>query len=134
MKKIVLILISLITSQVIGQNTLSASSDEVNELISFDIPIQLTNSNAVRAVQFDLNLPANAFTVGEEHELTERTQGFTLTVNRIDDNTVRTLLYNTGEGVISGGEGSILSINVSSKTLPGNYSVSASNLVISNSD
>ncbi len=134
MKKIVLILISLITSQVIGQNTMSASSDEVNELVSFDIPIQLTNSNTVRAVQFDLNLPANAFTVDEEHELTDRTEGFTLIVNRIDDNTVRTLLYNTGEGVISSGEGAILSINVSSKTLPGNYSVSASNLVISNSD
>ena len=132
MKKIVGLLIFLISYTTLAQNTFSISSKSEAQGNPFTIDIGLTNSNEISAFQFDLiSLNENAYELSSGSTLTTRASSHTLSVNTVDENTIRVLVYSTSNQVISAGSGTVLKIAFTSKNEPNTYNLSISNIVLS---
>ena len=131
MKKIVGLLIFLISFTTVAQNTFSISSKSEAQGNPFTIDIGLTNSNEVSAFQFDLSLNENAYELSSGSTLTARASSHTLSVNTFDENTIRVLVYSNSNQVISAGSGTVLKIAFTSKNEPNTYNLSISNIVLS---
>ena len=116
---------------VFSQNTLSGGSLNVNENTSFEYEIGLDNDSAVSALQFDIDINQGAFTYGSNHTLTTRASGFTVSSSNPSENIMRVVMYSSSGGVIEVGSGTILKLDISSKTLPNDYTFSISNVVLS---
>ena len=125
------ILFLLIPLFVFSQNTLSGSSLNVNENTSFEYEIGLDNDSAVSALQFDIEINQGAFTYGGNHTLTTRVSGFTVSSSNPSENIMRVVMYSSSGSVIEVGSGTILKLEISSKTLPNDYTFSISNVVLS---
>lgn len=130
MKKIVGLLIFLISFTTVAQNTFSISSESETVGDPFTLDISLTNSNEVSAFQFDLSLNENAYELSGR-TLTTRAASHTLSVNTVDENTIRVLVYSAANQIISSGSGTILNLTFTSKNEPGTYNLSISNIVLS---
>ena len=116
---------------VFSQNTLSGGSLNVNENTSFEYEIGLDNDSAVSALQFDIDINQDAFSYGSNHTLTTRVSGFTVSSSNPSENIMRVVMYSSSGGVIEVGSGTILKLDLSSKTLPNDYTFSISNVVLS---
>jgi hypothetical protein len=116
---------------VFSQNTLSGGSLNVNENASFEYEIGLDNDSAVSALQFDIVINQDAFTYGGSHTLTTRTSDYTVSSSNPSENIMRVVMYSSSGGVIEVGSGPILKLDISSKTLPNDYTFSISNVVLS---
>ena len=125
------LLFLLIPLFVFSQNTLSGGSLNVNENTLFEYEIGLDNDSAVSALQFDLVINQGAFTYGGNHTLTTRVSGFTVSSSNPSENIMRVVMYSSSGGVIEVGSGTILKLDISSKTLPSDYTFSISNVVLS---
>ena len=125
------ILFLLIPLFVFSQNTLSGGSLNVNENTSFEYEIGIDNDSAVSALQFDIEINQDAFSYGSNHALTTRTSGFTVSSSNPSENIMRVVMYSSSGGVIEVGSGTILKLDISSKTLPSDYTFSISNVVLS---
>ena len=126
--RVVLLLLPLF---VFSQNTLSGGSFNVNENASFEYEIGLDNDSAVSALQFDIEINQDAFTYGGSHTLTTRTSDYTVSSSNPSENIMRVVMYSSSGGVIEVGSGPILKLDISSKTLPNDYTFSISNVVLS---
>jgi hypothetical protein len=126
--RVVLLLLPLF---VFSQNTLSGGSFNVNENASFEYEIGLDNDSAVSALQFDIEINQDAFTYGGNHTLTTRASGFTVSSSNPSENIMRVVMYSSSGSVIEVGSGIILKLDISSKTLPSDYTFSISNVVLS---
>ena len=116
---------------VFSQNTLSGGSLNVNENTSFEYEIGLDNDSAVSALQFDIDINQDAFTYGSNHTLTTRASGFTVSSSNPSENIMRVVMYSSSGGVIEVGSGTIIKLDLNSKTLPSDYPFSISNVVLS---
>ncbi|MDG1793449.1 MAG: choice-of-anchor D domain-containing protein [Flavobacteriaceae bacterium] len=117
---------------VFSQNTLSGGSLNVNENTSFEYEIGIDNDSSVSALQFDIGINQDAFSYGSNHALTTRTSGFTVSSSNPSENIMRVVMYSSSGGVIEVGSGpTILKLDISSKTLPNDYTFSISNVVLS---
>jgi hypothetical protein len=116
---------------VFSQNTLLGGSLNVNENASFEYEIGLDNDSAVSALQFDIVINQDAFTYGGSHTLTTRTSDYTVSSSNPSENIMRVVMYSSSGGVIEVGSGPILNLDISSKTLPNDYTFSISNVVLS---
>mgnify|MGYP005621318547 FL=1 len=130
MRKIVGLLIFLISFTTVAQNTFNISSESKAVGDPFTVDIGLTNSNEVSAFQFDLSLNKNAYELSGR-TLTTRAASHTLSVNTVDENTIRVLVYSAANQIISSGSGTILNLTFTSKNEPGTYNLSISNIVLS---
>ena len=131
MKKILGLLILLISFSAAAQNTFSISSESVEVGDNFTLDIDLANSIEVTAFQFDLSHNENAYELTSGSALTTRAENHTLSVTTLDENTIRVLVYSTSNGVISAGNGTVLSLTFSSENEPNTYNLSISNIVLS---
>ena len=131
MKKIILLLVLVISFSTIAQNTFSISSESVEVGDNFTLDIDLANSTEVTAFQFDLSHNENAYELTSGGALTTRAENHTLSVSTVDENTIRVLVYSTSNDVISAGNGTVLSLTFSSENEPNTYNLSISNIVLS---
>ena len=131
MKKIILVLVLVISFSTIAQNTFSISSESVEVGDNFTLDIDLANSTEVTAFQFDLSHNENAYELTSGSTLTTRAENHTLSVTTVDENTIRVLVYSTSNDVISAGNGTVLSLTFSSENEPNTYNLSISNIVLS---
>ena len=102
------ILFLLIPLFVFSQNTLSGGSLNLNENTSYEYEIGLDNDSAVSALQFDIGINQDAFSYGNNHTLTTRTSGFTVSSSNPSENIMRVVMYSSSGGVIEVGSGIIL--------------------------
>jgi hypothetical protein len=116
---------------VFSQNTLSGGSLNVNENASFEYEIGLDNGFAVSALQFDIGINQDAFSYGSNHTLTSRASSFTVSSSNPSENIMRVVMYSSSGSVIEVGSGTILKLDLNSKTLPSDYTFSISNVVLS---
>ena len=131
MKKILGLLILLISFSAAAQNTFSISSESEEVGNSFTLDISLTNSTDITAFQLDLSHNENAYQLSSYSALNTRAENHSLTVSTVDNNTIRVLVYSTSNGVISAGNGTVLSLTFSSENEPNTYNLSISNIVLS---
>ena len=131
MKKIILVLVLVISFSTVAQNTFSISTESVEVGDNFTLDIDLANSTEVTAFQFDLSHNENAYELISGSTLTTRAENHTLSVTTVDENTIRVLVYSTSNDVISAGNGTVLSLTFSSENEPNTYNLSISNIVLS---
>ena len=131
MKKILGLLILLISFSAAAQNTFSISSESEEVGNSFTLDISLTNSTDITAFQFDLNHNENAYQLSSYSALNTRAENHSLTVSTVDNNTIRVLVYSASNEVISAGSGTVLSLTFSSENEPGTYNLLMSDIVLS---
>ena len=81
MKKIILLLILVISFSTIAQNTFSISSESVEVGDNFTLDIDLANSIEVTAFQFDLSHNENAYELTSGSALNTRAENHTLSVS-----------------------------------------------------
>ncbi|NVK75924.1 MAG: choice-of-anchor D domain-containing protein, partial [Oceanospirillaceae bacterium] len=93
----------------------------------------LSNADAVKAIQFDVSFDSNAFSLSSNHVLTSRADGFSISTSIVDETTLRVILFSVNGSTISVGEGLLFSLDLNSKTLPGSFNTNISNIVISDS-
>lgn len=135
LKKIFLGLL-LFTSQIgISQNHLTINNIEADIDSNFSLVISLSNTEDISGFQFDIEIDPEAYDLTENHLLnTDRTEDHVLEVSKISDSRVRVLVFSATNKVIQQGEGSIITLNFSSKNEPSSYTVSFSNVIISNEE
>ena len=131
MKKILGLLIVLISFSAAAQNIFSISSESEQVGNSFTLDIDLVNSTEVNAFQFDLSHNENAYQLSSGSALTTRAENHTLTVSTVDDNTIRVLVYSASNEGITAGSGTVLSLTFSSENEPGTYNLLMSDIVLS---
>jgi hypothetical protein len=102
-----------------------------NQLNNFSI--LLKNNDAVRAVQFDVELPAGFLLTTSNITTTARSAGFTVSASLLSGNTYRILLYSVSNLSMGIGNGAILNfpVTLSPSIDSGIYSFTYSNVVIS---
>lgn len=102
-----------------------------NQLNNFSI--LLKNNDAVRAVQFDVELPAGFLLTTSNITTTARSAGFTVSASLLSGNTYRILLYSVSNLSMGIGDGAILNfpVTLSPSIDSGIYSFTYSNVVIS---
>jgi VCBS repeat-containing protein len=100
-----------------------------------NLSILLKNIDAVRAVQFDVELPLGFNLQSSNLTTTARSAGFNVSASLLSANKYRILLYSFSNATISTGTESIINFPVSfnSNLNSGNYSFVYSNVILSNS-
>lgn len=118
-----------------AQNNLSINPVNVDVDNNFSLEILLTNVEAVSAFQFDINYNPNAFDLTENHLFNqERSENHELSINKIENNKLRVLVYSPNNSVIEIGSGSIVTLNFLSKNEPDSYNVELTNVILSNTN
>ena len=103
-----------------------------NQVNNFSVILK--NNDAVRAVQFDVQLPTGFALTPSNIATTARSAGFTVSASLLSGNTYRVLLYSVSSLSMGIGDGAVLNfpVSLSSSVNPGIYSFIYSNVVISN--
>ena len=123
-----ILFIFLVSSHMYTQNTLSGNDFIVNEKTSFEYAISLNNDSNISALQFDIEINQEAFTYGSNHTLTNRASDLSISTSNPSTNVMRVVMYSSSNNVIEVGSGEIAKLDITSKTLPGDYSFSISNV------
>ena len=131
MKKILGILILLISNTFWAQNTFDLSSETIDVDTNFSLAVGLDNSSAVTAFQFDIDYNGDAIELSTGHSLTSRADNHSLTASSVDDNTIRVIVYSASNALIDIGTGTVLNLNFTSQNLPGTYNLTISDIVLS---
>ncbi len=121
----------LFSAKVVSQNTVFIGTEEVNTETSFDLSISLDNTDAITAIQFDINFNNDAIELSTGHELTGRGSGHTLGVSAPSTGVIRVIVYSATNASISGNTGDLLILKLRSKTLPGDFVLNYSDIVVS---
>lgn len=102
-----------------------------NQLNNFSI--QLKNNDAIRAIQFDVELPLGFNLQSANLTTTARSVGFNVSASLLSANKYRILLYSFSNTNLSSGEDSIINFPVSlnSNLNSGNYSFVFSDVILS---
>jgi hypothetical protein len=115
----------------IAQTELYSSPVSVNTETTFNLTVNLDNIEDVKAVQFDLNVDSEAVLLDSGHTLTQRAPDHSIAVNNVSPGVFRVIVYSMSGAVIVPGTGSLLNLSFVSKTLPGNFTGTFSNIVTS---
>ena len=121
----------LVSNLIYSQHTFDVNSQSVDINTNFSIEIGLDNSVEVTAFQFDLDYDGDAFDLLTGHTLTSRADNHSITASNINDNKIRVIVYSASNEVIDIGSGPILNLQCSSNNEPGSYSLSISEIVLS---
>ena len=130
--KLIKLAVLLLAFQTFAQNSIGFTSVEVNQSESFLYGFNLTNDQDIKAVQFDISFNSTAFNLLSSHELSSRAAGFSVSASKLNDTTLRVILFSLSGAKIAPGSGNLLSLDLQSKTLPGTYTSTISNVVVSN--
>ena len=121
----------LVSNLIYSQHTFDVNSQSVDINTNFSIEIGLENSVEVTAFQFDLDYDGDAFDLLTGHSLTSRADNHSITASNINDNKIRVIVYSASNEVIDIGSGPVLNLQCSSNNEPGSYSLSISEVVLS---
>lgn len=105
-----------------GANTMMISSASVGPNQNFSIHVDINNSNAFVAFQFDLPLPAGfSYVTGSALLDPARVSGHLLEASIIPGNKLRVLGYSNNNIPFIGNAGSVVSFQLTSGVVPGAY-------------
>ncbi|GGE06835.1 hypothetical protein GCM10010831_05410 [Psychroflexus salis] len=124
--------IGLLANTIMAQNDFSISSVNVNVDSDFEIEVDLDNSDYITAFQFDISYDADAYELISGSSLSNRADNHSMSINTVNESTIRVLVYSNANAIISSGEGKVLTLNFTSKNKPGTYPLNVSNIVVSN--
>ena len=131
MKNLLGLYIILLSNLIWSQNTFEISSETVDINTEFSLSVDLDNSVAITAFQFDISYNETALELNTGHSLTSRAENHSITASNIGNNTIRVIVYSSNNEVVDVGTGTILNLNFTSKNLPGSYNINISNIVLS---
>ena len=134
MKKLLILFVLVFIvfiNKVVSQNTMFIGIEEASTETAFDLPISLDNSDEIAAIQFDINFNDNAIELLTGHLLTDRGSSHTFGVSSPSPGVIRILIYSLTNASISGNTGDLLILKLKSKTLPGDFTLNDSDLVVS---
>ncbi|MDC3351221.1 choice-of-anchor D domain-containing protein, partial [Flavobacteriaceae bacterium] len=114
-----------------GQNSFNVGTTSVDANSSFLLEISLENTSEVTAFQFDLTHNESAYELSAGSVLTSRADNHSMSVSVINDNTIRVLVYSASNQAIEIGNGAILNLAFNSQNEPGSYTISMSDVVLS---
>jgi len=134
MKKSILLFLTLFGYVSFAQNTVNIASESVAVDTGFSLAIDIENTDAIAAFQFDITYSGNAIDLGSGHSLTARASTHIISASNIDDNTIRVLAYSTNNTTIASGTGTVLNLNLVSKNEPGTYAMQISDIVLSDAN
>ena len=136
MKKIVIFFLGIIIPLISeAENTLSITNTTVESNKSFDLDINLKNTDNISALQFDINLDLTQFSLVDGSSLVEsRTDDHQLSVSQVSNTKIRVLLFSSTNKNLVKGDGKLVSLSLKSKNEPTSYSVSFSDIIGSNAD
>ncbi len=117
-------------SQAVAQLQLTLPALSADGGTTLSVPVSLTNSSAVTALQFEVTFPTDFDYTGIA--LTARKGDHTVSASVVSPGLVRVLIYSATQTALSGSSGAVvnMSFKVSSKT--GSYAIGLSNAVLSN--
>jgi hypothetical protein len=116
----------------IAQNTIVFDNKEVNTATSFNFDISLNNTDEVAAIQFDIIFNAEVSELTSGHVLSSRaSNSHDLAISNPSDGIIRVVIYSATNTAISGDSGTLLTLKLKSKTLPGSFNISHAGLVVS---
>jgi hypothetical protein len=103
-----------------------------NQLNNFSI--LLKNNDAVRAIQFDVDLPSGFDLQASELKTTARSNGFDVSASLLSPNKYRVLLYSFSSTFLPSGTESVINfpVFINSNVINGSYSFVYSNVILSN--
>jgi hypothetical protein len=103
-----------------------------NQLNNFSI--LLKNNDAVRAIQFDVDLPSGFDLQSSELKTTARSNGFDVSASLLSANKYRVLLYSFSSTFLPSGTESVINfpVFINSNVINGSYSFVYSNVILSN--
>ena len=134
MKKLLILFVLVFIvfiNKMVSQNTMFIGIEEASTETAFDLPISLDNSDEIAAIQFDINFNDNAIELLTGHLLTDRGSSHTFGVSSPSPGVIRILIYSLTNASISGNTGDLLILKLKSKTLPGDFTLNDSDLVVS---
>ncbi|MGG7035471.1 MAG: Ig-like domain-containing protein [Flavobacterium sp.] len=99
-----------------------------------NLSILLKNNDAIRAVQFDVELPSGFDLQTANITTTARTAGFNITTSLLSTNKYRVLLYSLSNASINTGSDSVLNfpVFINANVSSGSHSFTFSNVTLSN--
>lgn len=114
-----------------GQNTLVVENNEVSTQTNFDLDIALNNASAIAAIQFDIEYNKDVLELTIGHQLSARATNHSLAVSQPNEGSIRVIVYSSTNTAITGNAGDLIKLKLKSKTLPGTFNLSITNLVVS---
>lgn len=117
-----------------GQNNLALDAKEVGTTTAFDFEIALNNTDVISALQFDINYNDDVLELANGHELSSRATSHTLAVSHPQDGVIRVILYSDSNANLQDASGLLATLKFKTKTLPGNFVLSVSNIVASDAN
>ena len=119
---------------VFSPNFVLVESKEVFVAETNTLQILLKNNDAVRALQFDVELPVGFQLKTDDLEITSRTNEYEVAASNIEGSLYRVILYATTNTILEKGDLSILNfpVIIGSDVLLGIYELNFSNVIITN--
>lgn len=116
-------------------NSLSLSMGEVSDNLDVVANIGLNNYSDITAIQADFTYPAESYTVSSsDFHLSGRCTNHSISATRKSADTFRILVFSMGNSLISGHEGTVVTVDMHRKqaVTATEYSISGANIVLSN--
>jgi hypothetical protein len=114
-----------------GQNTLVVGDAQVSTQTTFDLGIELNSTNEVAALQFDITYNAEALELEAGHTLSARGVTHSLAISQLSQGVMRVIVYSASNAVIAPDTGTLITLKLKSKTLPGDFPLAISNVLLS---
>lgn len=131
MKRIItcLLLTLLLVSAGKAQQQLSLGTLAVDKSAVAVVPVSLTNTVGVSALQFDVTFPATL--EYQSIALSTRKADHTLSAQLVQAGKLRVVVYSATKALFSGSSGVVVNISLKAGTSPGSNALSLSNIVLS---
>ncbi len=125
----------LCTNALRAENTMQMGSASVGPNQNFLIQVDINNSNAVVAFQFDLPIPGGFSYVTGSAELNPvRANGHIVQASIVPGNILRVIGFSFNNTPFNGSSGSVVSFQMTSGMIPGAYPLTLINPVIGNAN
>jgi len=109
--------------------TVSVSLNTGSECV---VQVQVDNTNAFVAFQADIPIPAGFTYIAESAQLNPtRSSGHSLSASLLGS-TLRLIAYSGSNTAFSGSSGTLISFNLKTGTVPGNYTITLNNTMLGN--
>lgn len=123
-----------ITADVFSPNYLKLIDTYTSPNTTFSVPVELSNLEDIRGIQFDIEIPGGFnFSTGDI-ALDTSLSNFNVSSSSLGNDVYRVIIYTTGDAVIPSGTTTLLSMTLGTEeqTALGQYEFPISNVVLSN--
>jgi len=128
-------LVILFTNGLRAGNTMQMGSASVGPNENFTVQVDISNSDAFVAFQFDLPIPGGfSYVTGSAALNPVRANGHILQASIVPGNILRVIGFSFDNTPFNGSSGSVVSFELTSGTLPGDYPLTFTDPVIGNAN